>query len=492
MESPSILPNPRLRLSRNANAYEFPVAGPSRDRLTDNLNAVDLTSEDSDNNDQDYDEQPTPKMTSTAPLMEPTETPAARLRALLARTPASSKSTPMPQRPSNSPSDNESDFDPPSGVPRSSPSMASESLKDIFSRALRDPGNTPQKGNTGPRRNSIDTSEVEAIPRIQRERAKNKLNRKSLSDEEIENISKSPQRSEASFRSSRAATFDTLREQLMNPQSQLKDMHFSDALYEDDDTNDHAPFLQDINLHPTTPPAATSTPQQSLRMSGSSQYPFQSNLMEQDSEMQRAIEDFDSYDADGTSQRPVSFPPLPCTSSTESQSHQKSYSEEGPHESIITRKKGEELLSASRTSSANSFSAGARQSDDPDRLHEREREWNKPKTPARAQTPELHRQSSHQRFPMSESPIVGTDALKTLSRQGSNASLRSFDESSSRGSSFGSQAESQIVKGLLNWKRSVMSSESVNGINPIRRHLAHPRVLASTHRVGRNALAREV
>jgi hypothetical protein len=59
------------------------------------------------------------------------------------------------------------------------PSVARESLKDIFSRALRD---TPQKGRH--RRNSIDISEVEASPRVEKERAKNKGKRKSLSDEE--------------------------------------------------------------------------------------------------------------------------------------------------------------------------------------------------------------------------------------------------------------------------------------------------------------------
>ncbi|KAG5646797.1 hypothetical protein DXG03_002174 [Asterophora parasitica] len=290
MEGPLMLPIPRLRLSRTANASAAPVAGPSRDRLLQNFPS-DLA--DSDVGDRNEDGLPTPMMNTRVPLADPNENPAARLRALLARTPASSKSTPVPQPPPSNYSENESDFEPPSAVADNGPSFARESLKDIFSRALRDPGNTPQKASNRPRRNSIDASEVEASPRVERERAKFKAKRRSLSDEEFEIPSKSSQHSNVSL-------------------NQLKDLDLdlsSDSMYQqslpDEDSNDTATFLRDINPNTTdTPPAATSTPQQSLLMSMNSQYPLQSNLMEQDSEMQRAFEGFDSYEAASSSQGP--------------------------------------------------------------------------------------------------------------------------------------------------------------------------------------------
>lgn len=62
----------------------------------------------------------------------------------------------------------------------------------------------------------------------------------------------------------------------------------------DDKSDDTATILQ--NLEAATPPAATSTPQQSLRISVNSQFQYQSNLLEQDSEMQHVIEGFNSYE----------------------------------------------------------------------------------------------------------------------------------------------------------------------------------------------------
>lgn len=46
----------------------------------------------------------------------------------------------------------------------------------------------------------------------------------------------------------------------------------------DNTSNDTATILRDLNSF-RTPPAATSTPQVSLRMSGSSQYPFHSSAL---------------------------------------------------------------------------------------------------------------------------------------------------------------------------------------------------------------------
>jgi hypothetical protein len=81
-------------------------------------------------------------------------------------------------------SEPDSDFDPPRSSLANTPSIARESLKDLFSRALRDPGDTPEKNRR--RRNSIDISEVDFSPRVDRERAKNKGQRRSLSDEEAD------------------------------------------------------------------------------------------------------------------------------------------------------------------------------------------------------------------------------------------------------------------------------------------------------------------
>jgi hypothetical protein len=66
------------------------------------------------------------------------------------------------------------------------------------------------------------------------------------------------------------------------------------------DPNDSAPFLR--QLEPTLP-AATSTPPKSIQIP--SQLQFQSNLLEQDLDMQNAMKDFDSFEEDsGPSQRP--------------------------------------------------------------------------------------------------------------------------------------------------------------------------------------------
>lgn len=146
------------------------------------------------------DELPTPRMhpkpiaslyadstltgtTSATPA--PTETPASRLRALLAREPRSPRSTTPPAPPSEA--------DSTAGPPRfgsSTSSVTRGSLKDIFSRALREPGDTPQKGR--PRRNSFDGSSMEITPVVDRNRGQRRPPRRSLSDEEAENPSTSP------------------------------------------------------------------------------------------------------------------------------------------------------------------------------------------------------------------------------------------------------------------------------------------------------------
>ncbi|KAF8983098.1 hypothetical protein BDQ17DRAFT_1184496, partial [Cyathus striatus] len=88
------------------------------------------------------------------------DTPAERLRALLALVPNHPKPIGAKLSPSShTPSEFESDYEPPEPV-HDTPSIARESLRDIFSRALRNPGDTPKKERR--RRNSIDFSEVES------------------------------------------------------------------------------------------------------------------------------------------------------------------------------------------------------------------------------------------------------------------------------------------------------------------------------------------
>lgn len=229
---------PRTRIdSRDSDVLEVPQAGPSR--ISPRTHAQGLSE------DEDEDAEATPKILSRpqldsdrnfrAPPLDSTltaETPAARLRALLARVPGSTSASSSSRPPvPPSPSEIESDFDTPNVTAASS--LARESLKDIFSRALRSPGDTPQKQRR--RRNSIDVSEVEDSPRVEnvlRERAKIKDKRRSMSDEEAEKFSsewhsyakiaspykrvicvESSQKSESSLRSS-AATFDALRQRL--------------------------------------------------------------------------------------------------------------------------------------------------------------------------------------------------------------------------------------------------------------------------------------
>jgi hypothetical protein len=238
MESPlaPVLPVPRLRLSRNGLPYDSADAGPSIHRSTTSAGELD------------DDDRPTPRMIPAATVLAGADTPAARLRALLSRVPTSAKSPARPH-PQSSPSEIESDFDPPNEILSNTTSIARASLKDVFSRAVREPGDTPQKDKGRWRRNSIDVSEVDATPRLQPENGRNKGKRRSLSDEEIDSPSSmysgypstllnpiscfsESRRSENSFKSSQAMTFDMLRERLMTSHSPLKDQRFPDSLYD--------------------------------------------------------------------------------------------------------------------------------------------------------------------------------------------------------------------------------------------------------------------
>ena len=189
---------PRLRLTRrniSNNSEPSPIPGPSSQpsddtQLTPRV-AVPPTL------------PPPPNFSMATPL----DTPAARLKALLSKSP-NDWSISRQRDPSLSEPD--SDFDP----PHENTASAShhESLKQLFTRALRD--DTPQKPRVA-RRNSIDLSEVDsASPRVSRvndERARSKQ-RKSMSDEELEKASSTLSRSSV-------ALFSRITKQLQGPAS---------------------------------------------------------------------------------------------------------------------------------------------------------------------------------------------------------------------------------------------------------------------------------
>ena len=187
----TLLQVPRLRITRHSQLSlspldddfsRTPTAGPSR-----------LIPHDS----EDTEDTPRIPVTSSLPSIYAAvdDTPAARLRALLAQVPntsSASRTQLLHEPPPPLPSDRDSDFDPPPKWANSSTtSSARENLRSLFTHALREPGDTPRK-NT--RRNSIDSSEVEDSPRIDRviqERSRNKGKRMSFSDEELETSSSS-------------------------------------------------------------------------------------------------------------------------------------------------------------------------------------------------------------------------------------------------------------------------------------------------------------
>jgi len=186
---------PRFRVSRHSpvqydrsSSLAFTSeAGPSH--LPNFSQILDLDTKDMPLSDDQLSstELNTPKITTTLATTR-SDNPAAVLRALMSRLPA------HPPSPTQSyalsvqdGTERESDFDTVSES-NAAQSIAQESLKHIFSKALRDPGNTPQKARR--RRNSIDASEVEASPRVKKERATNKGKRRSMSDDEVENTSR--------------------------------------------------------------------------------------------------------------------------------------------------------------------------------------------------------------------------------------------------------------------------------------------------------------
>ncbi|KIK97734.1 hypothetical protein PAXRUDRAFT_194210 [Paxillus rubicundulus Ve08.2h10] len=467
---PAILLKPRLRLRRSPSPRmqdngtdTIPQPGPSSTRI----HFASIPDDD--------DEVPTPRISAKAiaspngdpaptsfPDLNtataiPADTPAARLRALLAREPRSPRNaaSTAPQIPPSE-VDSSDDF-PRFGSDTSS--LARDNLKSIFSRALREPGDTPQKGR--PRRNSVDSSQVEITPVLDRERAKHKGKRRSMSDEEAEKP-RSTRESDSSFRLSQAATFDTLRARLMSSQSQLMDQNLPTALYDPStststpDHHPHAPsMLLQLNPSPGTPSVATGSPRQSFQMP--SQLAFQSK---QDSEMQQAIGNVlnSEYEAststpDFTQMDMVPGASRPPPSLGRSRHQLETNSRRASREFILP--KASSSLSGLNGADGECCWIHPRynpvyiltiQGKEHHSNHQREREWNRPKPQSRSGTPDIyhsHSQESHRRHsqelpspphvksPTHESVMSSSGSPRAmhgqLERRGSLASLRSFD-----------------------------------------------------------------
>jgi hypothetical protein len=178
MDTPAFS-KPRLRLGRSSpglrSEENTPIAGPSRFRFP------------RDDEDNSSSQEATPKLSSTASL--PPESgsglyadldPSARLRALIARNNATPRKSPPPRF---TPSETDSEFESPA-FGSDTRSVAQESLRELFANVTRSPGDTPQKA--GRRRNSIDLSEVEAVPRVSHARSRYKPKRHSKSDDETD------------------------------------------------------------------------------------------------------------------------------------------------------------------------------------------------------------------------------------------------------------------------------------------------------------------
>lgn len=169
-----VLRQPQSTTYEHSGMPNTPQAGPSR---------LPGDDDNTTSNDDTDDQYPTPKLTSRLPLSISDDTPAARLRAVLkAGDTLSNKSTNPPIIPQTS-SELDSDYDHPKFA-LSTPSIHKSSIKELFSRATREPGDTPQKGKNRWRRNSIDSSvditssRTEGIP--------SKGKRRSLSDDEAD------------------------------------------------------------------------------------------------------------------------------------------------------------------------------------------------------------------------------------------------------------------------------------------------------------------
>ncbi|TFK25517.1 hypothetical protein FA15DRAFT_755746 [Coprinopsis marcescibilis] len=312
---------PTSAIVQNDSIASSSQAGPSR--LPDLTQLVDVGLSDLDRSfdDLDSDEHTTPRLPTSTELPQvdgPVQSSAARLRALLQRVQnGSPPATPMAPASTQSVGTYESDYEIADTTrATATPSVAQTSisnLRSVFSHAMRPPGDTPQKQRK--RRNSIDTSEVDSSPKT--ERPKIKAKRKSLSDEEVENAYRTSfaQTPGSGKLKSQPLTLDVLRQRFMNTPSRNLGEEEDLVPGDQDLSDDTADLLRELNSSRNSPPEATSTPQKSLMMSTNSQFQLHSNLLEQDSEMQRAIENLDSYE------ETIADPQIDSSSKTDSRAH---------------------------------------------------------------------------------------------------------------------------------------------------------------------------
>lgn len=202
--TPSV--TPRLRVTRHPPVpYDRSIhtststseAAPSRLRDVSQLVNVTLNGIDMSDDNIYASDVPTEKTIPQAPPRIETpstvtqkDNPAAVLRALLSRLPNRDGS---PTRVNDKdaeyqyPSEKESDYD--IETASATTSVAQSSLKNIFNKALREPGDTPRKDRSHRRRSSsIGATDMEDTPHIVEARDI-KGKRRSLSDDEVESAS---------------------------------------------------------------------------------------------------------------------------------------------------------------------------------------------------------------------------------------------------------------------------------------------------------------
>ncbi|KIP10954.1 hypothetical protein PHLGIDRAFT_187045 [Phlebiopsis gigantea 11061_1 CR5-6] len=181
------LAQPRLRVSRQSGFSQWsgsdhylqvPQAGPSR--ISPQMNASDVPYDDDDQATPRVAMRPQLDSFADATPSQSGATGSERLRAILAKEHESlqtSRRPSPPRRRHESMSDVESDFESPHATAAQSQHV--QSLRELFSKVNEDI--TPRVRKPSRRRNSIDLSEVDDSPRVERvkeERAMHKGKRK--------------------------------------------------------------------------------------------------------------------------------------------------------------------------------------------------------------------------------------------------------------------------------------------------------------------------
>jgi len=194
MATSSVGFTPRLRMTRHSPTHDRSAhtvtastseAGPSR--LPEFSQLVNLTMNDMDVSDNNIYASDVPTPQAPPQMAAKPENPAAVLRALLSRLPNKEGSPTHPDHDTELqyPSERDSDYD--VETASATTSVAQSSLKNIFSRALREPGDTPRKDKSHRQRSSsIGDTDLENTPHVLEARDI-KGKRRSLSDDEVDN-----------------------------------------------------------------------------------------------------------------------------------------------------------------------------------------------------------------------------------------------------------------------------------------------------------------